>query len=128
MAALTLLSHNETAELSLQQHLDISPDLVAYPQHIAAEADSEPLMMAQQVPHQATDRKRVKVYELRNNDWFDRGTGFCTASFTTVRVLMMRPVPLPLWPSLRPSHALWSRISARRTSFYPQSANIIFRG
>ncbi|MCJ1353768.1 MAG: Platinum sensitivity protein [Icmadophila ericetorum] len=23
------------------------------------------------------DRKRVKVYELRNNDWFDRGTGFC---------------------------------------------------
>jgi len=24
-----------------------------------------------------TDRKRVKVYELRENDWFDRGTGFC---------------------------------------------------
>ncbi|KAJ5907062.1 uncharacterized protein N7473_003978 [Penicillium subrubescens] len=23
-------------------------------------------------------RKRVKVYELRENDWFDRGTGFCT--------------------------------------------------
>ncbi|KAJ5637179.1 hypothetical protein N7490_007058 [Penicillium lividum] len=23
-------------------------------------------------------RKRVKVYELRDNDWFDRGTGFCT--------------------------------------------------
>lgn len=84
MAALTLLSHNETTELSLQQHLEISPDLVAYPPHIATEADLEPLMMAQQVPHQATDKKRVKVYELRNNDWFDRGTGFCTASFTTV--------------------------------------------
>ncbi|GAB7339990.1 hypothetical protein MBLNU457_6500t2 [Dothideomycetes sp. NU457] len=26
-------------------------------------------------PH--SDRKRVKVYELRNNDWYDRGTGFC---------------------------------------------------
>lgn len=26
----------------------------------------------------ANDRKRVKVYELKNNDWFDRGTGFCT--------------------------------------------------
>ncbi|KAK3065320.1 hypothetical protein LTS18_001071 [Coniosporium uncinatum] len=26
------------------------------------------------------DRKRVKVYELRSNDWFDRGTGFCTGS------------------------------------------------
>ncbi|KAF9894073.1 Platinum sensitivity protein [Aspergillus nanangensis] len=25
-----------------------------------------------------SDRKRVKVYELRDNDWFDRGTGFCT--------------------------------------------------
>ena len=25
----------------------------------------------------ANDRKRVKVYELQNNDWFDRGTGFC---------------------------------------------------
>ncbi|TKA79362.1 hypothetical protein B0A49_01009 [Cryomyces minteri] len=23
------------------------------------------------------DRKRVKVYELKNNDWYDRGTGFC---------------------------------------------------
>ncbi|KAF4450914.1 hypothetical protein F53441_6053, partial [Fusarium austroafricanum] len=39
--------------------------------------------MAQPVPHQPTDKKRVKVYELRNNDWFDRGTGFCSASFET---------------------------------------------
>ncbi|KAM3447335.1 hypothetical protein MY3296_008805 [Beauveria thailandica] len=83
VAALTLLSHNETTELSLQQHLDISPDLITYPPQIATEADQEPLMMAQQVLHQATDKKRVKVYELRNNDWFDRGTGFCTASYTT---------------------------------------------
>lgn len=40
-------------------------------------------MMAQAVPHQTTDKKRVKVYELRNNDWFDRGTGFCTAEYVT---------------------------------------------
>ncbi|KAG8168243.1 hypothetical protein KVR01_003932 [Diaporthe batatas] len=39
-------------------------------------------MMAQPVPHQTTDRRRVKVYELRDNDWFDRGTGFCTAAWT----------------------------------------------
>ncbi|KAL2395173.1 Serine/threonine-protein phosphatase 4 regulatory subunit 3 [Exophiala dermatitidis] len=26
----------------------------------------------------ANEKKRVKVYELRENDWFDRGTGFCT--------------------------------------------------
>ncbi|KAH7319926.1 component of IIS longevity pathway SMK-1-domain-containing protein [Stachybotrys elegans] len=81
VAALTILSHNETTpELSLQQHLELAPDLVAY-NSLVTEGDSEPLMMAQQVPHQATDKKRVKVYELRNNDWFDRGTGFCTATF-----------------------------------------------
>ncbi|CAK3999023.1 related to DUF625 domain [Lecanosticta acicola] len=28
----------------------------------------------------ANDKKRVKVYELKNNDWFDRGTGFCVGS------------------------------------------------
>ncbi|KAK5936933.1 Platinum sensitivity protein [Knufia obscura] len=33
--------------------------------------------MAMQAPV-ASDKKRVKVYELRENDWFDRGTGFCT--------------------------------------------------
>ncbi|EEQ29539.1 DUF625 domain-containing protein [Microsporum canis CBS 113480] len=35
---------------------------------------------------QLNDRKRVKVYELRNNDWFDRGTGFCTGQITDVRL------------------------------------------
>ncbi|KAI9852579.1 MAG: Platinum sensitivity protein [Thelocarpon superellum] len=34
--------------------------------------------MALAIPMPPSDRKRVKVYELRNNDWFDRGTGFCT--------------------------------------------------
>ncbi|OAL26495.1 hypothetical protein AYO20_10064 [Fonsecaea nubica] len=36
--------------------------------------------MAMQAPL-ANDKKRVKVYELRDNDWFDRGTGFCTGQF-----------------------------------------------
>ncbi|KAK0643557.1 component of IIS longevity pathway SMK-1-domain-containing protein [Cercophora newfieldiana] len=40
--------------------------------------------MAQPEPDRTTDKKRVKVYELRNNDWFDRGTGFCTAEFVTI--------------------------------------------
>lgn len=83
IVALTILSHNEPSELSLQQHLDLAPDLSAYT-NLAAEGEPEPSMMAQPVPHQPTDKKRVKVYELRNNDWFDRGTGFCTASFATV--------------------------------------------
>lgn len=33
--------------------------------------------MALMVPP-SNEKKRVKVYELKNNDWFDRGTGFCT--------------------------------------------------
>lgn len=86
MAALTILSHSETSELSLQQHLELAPELVTY-NSLVTEGDPEPLMMAQPVPHQATDKKRVKVYELRNNDWFDRGTGFCTATFATVSSL-----------------------------------------
>ncbi len=34
-------------------------------------------------PH---DKKRVKVYELRNSDWFDRGTGFCTGRVVNVSI------------------------------------------
>lgn len=88
MAALTLLTQSDT-ELSLQQHLDLAPDLLQYNRlgtHVETE---EPLTMAAQpVPHPSTDRKRVKVYELRNNDWYDRGTGFCTASFNFVSFII----------------------------------------
>lgn len=31
------------------------------------------------------DKKRVKVYELRKNDWYDRGTGYCTGRVVNVR-------------------------------------------
>ena len=84
MAAL-ILTQSDT-ELSLQQHLDLAPDLLQYNNRLAAHTETdEPLTMAaQSVPHPSTERKRVKVYELRNNDWFDRGTGFCTASFSFV--------------------------------------------
>jgi len=37
-----------------------------------------------QVPG-SSDKKRVKVYELKENDWFDRGTGFCTGQIVNVR-------------------------------------------
>ena len=40
-------------------------------------------MAAVQVP----DRKRVKVYELKSNDWFDRGTGFCTGTLVNVSLI-----------------------------------------
>lgn len=35
-------------------------------------------------PPLGNDKKRVKVYELRDNDWFDRGTGFCTGQIVNV--------------------------------------------
>lgn len=60
--------------------------LTVYGRLLPAEAEGqrESSMMAQPVPHQSVVRKRVKVYELRNNDWFDRGTGFCSAAYMNV--------------------------------------------
>ena len=48
-----------------------------------------------------SDRKRVKVYELRNNDWFDRGTGFCLALSVNVRARLdwIDVLDLILWAS-----------------------------
>ena len=46
--------------------------------------------MALQVPL-ANDKKRVKVYELRDNDWFDRGTGFCTGQVINVSMQPVSP-------------------------------------
>jgi protein phosphatase-4 regulatory subunit 3 len=37
------------------------------------------------------DRKRVKVYELKSNDWFDRGTGFCTGTIANVSMAYVPP-------------------------------------
>ncbi len=82
MAALTLLSQAET-EAPLQQHLDLAPDVFSYGPMVSEEDPEPAAMIAEPVPPpQSTDKKRVKVYELRNNDWFDRGTGFCTAAVT----------------------------------------------
>ena len=74
----------QSQQLSLQQHLEIAPDILDCSEE-DLEGELQPLMMAQAVPNNPpSDKKRVKVYELRNNDWFDRGTGFCTAAFIFV--------------------------------------------
>jgi protein phosphatase-4 regulatory subunit 3 len=80
--ALTVLSQSQP-QLSLQQHLDIAPDILNCSEE-ELEGELQPLMMAQVVPSPPNDKKRVKDYELRNNDWFDRGTGFCAAAFIVV--------------------------------------------
>jgi len=83
VAALTILSESQS-QLSLQQHLDIAPDILGCSAE-ELEGELQPLIMAQAVPNPpGNEKKRVKVYELRNNDWFDRGTGFCTAAFIFV--------------------------------------------
>ena len=98
--ALTIVTQSQ-AQLSLQQHLDIAPDILNCSAE-ELEGELRPLMMAQAVPNPPNDKKRVKVYELRNNDWFDRGTGFCTAAFIFVcapptcftRVSNLAPIPI----------------------------------
>jgi hypothetical protein len=73
-------------------------------------------MMAQPVPHQ--DKKRVKVYELRNNDWFDRGTGFCTAKFATVCLrLSLRVLDYPCLVSCLASRIVVSLLFPTPTGF-----------
>ncbi|CAK7236548.1 Platinum sensitivity protein [Sporothrix bragantina] len=66
--------------LSLDQDYDI---LYGRLPSTEGEGQHDTSMMAQAVPHQTQtiDRKRVKVYELRNNDWFDRGTGLCSSTY-----------------------------------------------
>jgi len=93
--ALTIVTQSQS-QLSLQQHLEIAPDIL----NCAAEdldRELQPLMMAQAVPNPPNpqnEKKRVKVYELRNNDWYDRGTGFCHAELKLVcRLLPAIPTP-----------------------------------
>ena len=101
--ALTIVTQSQ-AQLSLQQHLNIAPDILNCSEE-GLEGELQPLMMAQAVPNPPNDKKRVKVYELRNNDWFDRGTGFCTAAFIFVcassssftRLLYLAPITFTGW-------------------------------
>jgi hypothetical protein len=86
VASLTVTT--QSPQLSLQQHLDIAPDILNCSAE-DLEGELQPLMMAQVVPVPPPhDKKRVKVYELRDSDWFDRGTGFCTATFVFVCVII----------------------------------------
>ena len=46
------------------------------------DADNSTIMALAASPVQ--NRNRVKVYELRQNDWYDRGTGFCHGTIINV--------------------------------------------
>ena len=115
--ALTIVTQSQ-AQLSLQQHLDIAPDILNCSEE-ELEGELQPLMMAQAVPNPPNDKKRVKVYELRNNDWFDRGTGFCTAAFIFVfppcscfmRSPYVAPIRIISWRQVNKQMADSNRVS-----------------
>ena len=116
-SSLTVLQNTELVD----QTINCASQLV--------EEEVQPDIMAQAVPNPPNERKRVKVYELRNNDWFDRGTGFCTADFTNVRdstaklytciVSFSRVYDINLTASYRAKMAAWTNhacLSSRKIS------------
>lgn len=78
-AAAVVATLNETRPRATDNTADIDADA-----DVAA-FDAPAPMMALAVPNPPTTPRRVKVYELRNNDWFDRGTGYCTGQLVNVR-------------------------------------------
>ncbi|RYP04687.1 hypothetical protein DL764_004303 [Monosporascus ibericus] len=82
-------------------------------------------MAAQPVPHPSTDRKRVKVYELRNNDWFDRGTGFCTASFNSSEDDNQRDPRVLVESEEEPDRVLLETRISKEDGFHKQQETLI---
>ncbi|KAI1399093.1 DUF625-domain-containing protein [Hypoxylon fuscum] len=82
-------------------------------------------MAAQPVPHPSTDRKRVKVYELRNNDWFDRGTGFCTAAFTISEDGQQRDPRVLVESEDQPDRVLLETRICKEDGFHKQQETLI---
>jgi hypothetical protein len=66
--------------------------------------------MSSSLPH---ERKRVKVYELKSNDWFDRGTGFCTGQLVNVCI--------STWTTLSSSYSI-NRVGITRQAHVHFSA------
>ncbi|KAI0404211.1 DUF625-domain-containing protein [Xylaria palmicola] len=82
-------------------------------------------MAAQPVPHPSTDRRRVKVYELRNNDWFDRGTGFCTATFNTSEDGHQRDSQVIVESEDQPDRILLKTRICKEDGFHKQQETLI---
>ncbi|KAF2972275.1 hypothetical protein GQX73_g1243 [Xylaria multiplex] len=122
---LTAHPHCRTVRLR-RQHLDLAPELLQY-NRLGVDVDSEyPLTMAAQpVPHPSTDRRRVKVYELRNNDWFDRGTGFCTATFNPSEDGHQRDAQVIVESEDHPERTLLKTRICKEDGFHKQQETLI---
>ncbi|KAJ8106222.1 hypothetical protein ONZ43_g7137 [Nemania bipapillata] len=82
-------------------------------------------MAAPPVPHPSTDRRRVKVYELRNNDWFDRGTGFCTATFNSSEDGHQRDARVLVESEDQPGRTLLETRICKEDGFHKQQETLI---
>ncbi|KAI1074930.1 DUF625-domain-containing protein [Whalleya microplaca] len=82
-------------------------------------------MAAQPVPHPSTDKKRVKVYELRNNDWFDRGTGFCTVAFSVSEDGQQRDPRVLVESEDHPDRVLLETRICKEDGFHKQQETLI---
>ncbi|KAI0147683.1 DUF625-domain-containing protein [Xylariaceae sp. FL1272] len=82
-------------------------------------------MAAQPVPHPSTERRRVKVYELRNNDWFDRGTGFCSAVYNNVEDVQQRDPRVVVESEDQPDRILLETRICKEDGFHKQQETLI---
>ncbi|KAI0843147.1 DUF625-domain-containing protein [Hypoxylon sp. FL0890] len=82
-------------------------------------------MAAQPVPHPSTDKKRVKVYELRNGDWFDRGTGFCTAAFNISEAGQQRDPRVIVESEDHPDRVILNTRICKEDGFHKQPDTLI---
>ncbi|CAL3968060.1 unnamed protein product [Diplocarpon coronariae] len=111
-------------QLSLQHHLEIATGLSNIaPENL--EGELQPLIMAQAVPNPPNDKKRVKVYELKNNDWFDRGTGFCTAAFIFNEVSRQEEPRVIVQAEEKPDVILLETRICKEDSFQKQQDTLI---
>ena len=87
-----MLRHTSSSDLCASAHSTYLQDLSSLPLHQLTlpgiyqpvELVGKPAPVMALIVPPANEKKRVKVYELKNNDWFDRGTGFCTGRIINV--------------------------------------------
>jgi len=75
------------------------------------------------VPNPPVQKNRVKVYELRDNDWFDLGTGFCSVSVVSNGNLLSETIAVVAEDA--PQRLLLKTTIGNRHGFQPQQDTLI---
>lgn len=82
-------------------------------------------MMAQVPSSILQSNKRVKVYELRNDDWFDFGTGFCNTTFVFNEATQTEEPRLFVYSEKEPDCTILDTKIYTTESFKKQSETLI---